>query len=42
MEMQVSFGSGLDHVAQRATTKKQEHDARKADSVWNQYEQRRR
>lgn len=42
MEMQVSFGSGLDHVAKRTTTKKQEYDARKADTVWNQLEQRRR
>lgn len=40
--MEVTFGSGLAHVAQRLTTKKQEHDARKADTVWNQYEQRRR
>jgi hypothetical protein len=42
MDMEVTFGSGLAHVAQRLTTKKQEHDARKADTVWNQYEQRRR
>ena len=42
MEMQMTFGAGLESLAQRTTTKKQEYDARKADTVWEKVERRRR
>ena len=42
MEMQMTFGAGLESLAQRTTTKKQEYDARKADTVWERVERRRR
>lgn len=42
MEMELTFGGGLEDLGQRLLSKKQEHDARKKDTVWEAYERRRR
>lgn len=42
MEMELTFEGGLEALGQRLLSKKQEHDARKKDTVWEAYERRRR
>lgn len=42
MEMELTFEGGLEALGQRLLSKKQEHEARKKDTVWEAYERRRR
>lgn len=42
MEMELTFGGGLEDLGQRLLTKKQEREGRKKDTVWEAYERRRR
>jgi hypothetical protein len=42
MEMELTFGGGLEELGQRLLSRKQERDVRKNDTVWEAYERRRR
>lgn len=42
MEMELTFGGGLEELGQRLLSRKQERELRKKDTVWEAYERRRR